>query len=116
MEKQVDSSEGFLMECRNKTGVDVRIIEAAKNGQFADDVKLKEYMVCLGEKTGFLDDAGNIQHHVLKNTYGSLLKDQELANRLDQECAVMRRIALQDLVFEIVKCYYEKNPKHIIIL
>lgn len=98
--------------CIKQAGVETNKIEAAKKGQFADDPKLKDYLVCIAKSIGFVDDAGALQHLVIKSKIGSVLENQDVAAKVDAECAVEKGI-LQETVFELAKCLYEKKPKYL---
>lgn len=100
--------------CLDQTVVDAGKIEAARKGQFVDDAKVKDYLVCVSKRMSFLNDAGNLQHPVLKAKVGAVFEDQNLADKLDAECAV-EKTTPQETIFELAKCYYEKNPKHVVI-
>lgn len=61
-----------------------------------------------------MNGSGDLQHSVLKAKVGAVLDDQDTADKLDSECSVQKSTP-QETVFELAKCYYEKNPKHVLV-
>lgn len=96
----------------DQTKAEVEKIEAAKKGNFADDTKLKDYLFCFAKRIGFINDAGVIQHSVLKTKLGGVLEDQTMADKLDAECTGKKGTP-QETVFNMAKCFYERNPSHV---
>lgn len=94
-----------------QTKAELTKIEAAKKGNFEDDAKLKDYLLCVAKRIGFIDNAGVPQHSVLKAKVGGALGDQTLAEKLDAECTD-KKATPQETVFNMAKCFYEKNPSH----
>lgn len=110
-DEQVSKLKETRKVCTEESGVDTATLDAAKKGQFADDDKFKAYLLCAGKKIGFIDAAGEPQHAVIKSKLGAAIDDQDLADKLDAECAVKKN-SPEETAFEIVKCSYEKSPKH----
>lgn len=114
-EEQVAKLKEHREVCIKETGAGVEKIDAAKKGEFADDAKLKAYLLCIAKRIGFIDGAGELQSGVLKAKVGAAIDDQELADKLEPECAV-KKDSPEETVFQMAKCFYEKNPKHVVIL
>lgn len=101
-------------DCEKETGVNPQLIDDAKKGKFADDAKLKDFLVCLSKKIGFVNDKGELQHAVLIEKSTGVLGDKAQAEKLNSECAVQKS-SLQDTVFDSMKCYHEKSGKPILV-
>lgn len=96
--------------CSQQSGVDAKLVENARTGQFAEDTKLKDYLYCVGKRIGTVDEAGNLQHGVFRAKMALLLSNQELADKLDAKCFVAKG-TVQETAFEVAKCYVETAPK-----
>lgn len=92
--------------------MDAKVVENARNGQFVNDDKLKNYLYCVGKRIGTVDEAGNLQHGVFRAKMAMLLSNQELADKLDTKCFVAKG-NIQDTAFEVAKCYIATAPKGI---
>jgi len=98
-------------ECIAETKVDVEMLKKTKTGVFSDDEKLKEFLFCLGKKTGMLNDAGEYQMETIKKhlvgAYG-----EEISEKLIKACTEKNFPTGQEAAFHITKCHYELYPEH----
>lgn len=112
---QVEKLKEHHRECSQISGVSQDLVKKARQGDFSEDQKLKNHLFCVSKKIGFQSEDGKIQNEVLKTKVGAALGDQELANSLIGECA-KESTSGPETAFQIIKCYYEKTPKHISIV
>lgn len=74
--------------CVAETGVDVKHIEASKNGNLPDVPELKCYINCLLEHSGMIDDDGKIHFadvwHLLTPSM------QETVKQVTEQCETKR--------------------------
>lgn len=63
----------------------------------------------------FVDANGQFQHDILKKKVGIVTGNQELADKLDGECAI-KKDSPEDSVFEAIKCYHSKTGEPFMII
>ncbi|RZC42566.1 PBP GOBP domain containing protein [Asbolus verrucosus] len=72
-------------ECLSEVKVDKTLVDGIKEGKFADDSALKEYIFCVNKKIGYQNENGDFQddeiRKVLKDKYS-----EELLNRSITTC------------------------------
>nr|AKK25143.1 odorant binding protein 19 [Dendroctonus ponderosae] len=100
--------------CVAETGADPELIKAARQGKFADDAKLKAFALCMSKKSGFQNEAGEIQSDVVKQKLGLAIGDEAAAKKLVEKCLVSKGSG-EETAIETFKCYYENTPTHIAV-
>ncbi|XP_028141918.1 uncharacterized protein LOC114335825 [Diabrotica virgifera virgifera] len=113
--EQAEKIKSFHKECLPESGVNPELVQKARQGDFANDDKLKAHIFCVSKKIGFQNDAGEIQVEVLKAKVGAALEDPALAAQLIGTCAKQQANG-PETAFETIKCYHEKTPIHLSII
>ncbi|CAH1974543.1 unnamed protein product [Acanthoscelides obtectus] len=111
-EEQRQKLRNHHKECSAETKVDEELVKKARQGDFANDEKLKDHILCVVKKIGIIDDAGDIKTDVMKAKVGSVVGEEQ-AEKLIKECALKKADA-RETAFEMVKCSASKSGKNII--
>ncbi|CAG9856835.1 unnamed protein product [Phyllotreta striolata] len=90
-------------ECVKETGVDATVLAEARKGNFANDAKLKQHILCVGEKHNFIKD-GVVQKDVVMTQVTAILGDADLTQQLYDKC-IQDKGSLLETVFAIAQCY-----------
>lgn len=69
----------------------------------------------MAKKLGFIDSSGKAQKSVIVTKVGAVIGNTELVAKLVDQCMV-KKGSLEDSTFYFVKCFYEKTPKHNLII
>lgn len=109
-EEQVAKLVEHRKICGGQSGADAKVIEDSRQGKFADDPKLKKYLLCVGKKIEIINDANELNHSVFVGKLGALLDNQDLATQLDKKCFLKKANAEQS-IWEVAKCYIANAPK-----
>lgn len=107
-DKQKELLAQHYKECLDKSKVEQAILQRARSGDFADDAKLKEHILCVSQKIGFQNPAGALQKGVIESKLKEALKgDDAKAKQLIKACAIANPDPkLQS--FNAFKCVYQK--------
>lgn len=76
----------YSSDCIKFTHVELALVLKMRNGDFVDDVNLKEYGVCMAKKIGFVDSSGNVQKSVIARKMGNAIGDNALTSKLTEDC------------------------------
>ena len=93
--------------CISKTGVDKEKVKRMKDGIFADDDKLQEFLLCLMKHFGVFKADGNINVDLLASKLSSNLSQNE-RDDIVNNCFSIRADTDKETVFLLYKCYREK--------
>ncbi|XP_018565058.1 B1 protein-like [Anoplophora glabripennis] len=102
-------------ECKKQSGVNVEILKKLPEGEFPEDPKLKEFLFCVSKKTGFQNDAGEIQQAVIIEKLGKALKDPAKAKELTEKCTNQEG-SPSEITYKFVICFYNHSSKHVVIV
>lgn len=102
----------YGVECMKKTGVSMELVAQAKKGQFADDEKLKNFILCFFQKTGVLTSDGKLNEEVALAKLPQEV-DKVAVKKVLDECKMKNGKNVADTAFEIFKCYYKATPAHV---
>lgn len=97
-------------ECLKETGADPAICLKAKNGEFVDDPKLKEQILCFNKKANFQNSDGKFNIDIIRSHINQVLKDENLTNSLVDKC-VKDLDTPQESAFQAAKCLYPSEHK-----
>lgn len=100
------------MQCTESTGVDKELVNKARQGEFVDDPKLKEFFNCMFMKVGFINEAGEVQVDVMKEKMPTDV-DKDEAEKVFAACMDKKGSSPGDTAYELYKCYWESTPNHI---
>nr|UWL63321.1 odorant binding protein 31 [Pagiophloeus tsushimanus] len=107
-DKQKELLAQHYKECLEKSKVDQAILQRARSGDFADDAKLKEHILCVTQKIGFQNSAGELQKEVIEKKLKEALKgDEAKAKQLIKACAVANPDPKLQ-AYNAFKCVYQK--------
>lgn len=92
-------------ECSSNTGVAEETVMKAMNGDFSDDPKLKQYLLCSGKKMGLINEAGEIQRNFVRATLMTMISDEAKVEEIIAKCAV-KMSAPEETAYEASKCMH----------
>nr|USH46145.1 odorant binding protein 15 [Apriona germarii] len=113
--EQKDKLDKFRDECKAESGVDVEILKKLRDGVFSEDKKFKEFLFCVSKKTGFQNDAGDVQETVIIEKLGKALKNPAKAKELTEKCAKQNG-SPSEISYKVVTCFYNSSPDHIVVV
>ncbi|CAG9856833.1 unnamed protein product [Phyllotreta striolata] len=90
-------------DCVKQTGVDASVLERARKFDYVDDQKLKEHVLCVALKHGFVKD-GKLQHDAIVKKIGQIMTDGVLAAELYANCSEDKGSILET-AFATAKCF-----------
>ncbi|KAL1513935.1 hypothetical protein ABEB36_003273 [Hypothenemus hampei] len=96
--------------CIKETSVDPEIASKAIKGEYVDDEKLKEHLLCSNKKLGFIDDDGNIIEDVTVTKLVKHFPNEQLVRSAVQKCAIKQDTPVET-AFQFVKCMRSLAPK-----
>ncbi|CAG9764448.1 unnamed protein product [Ceutorhynchus assimilis] len=107
-DKQKELLAQHYKECIEKSKVDQAILQKARAGDFVDDAKLKDHILCVTQKMGFQNEAGALQKEVIERKLKEAVKgDEAKAKQLIKACAVANSDPKLQ-AFNAFKCIYQK--------
>ena len=109
-EEQKERARLVSKECREKSGVSEDVVLKARQGQFADDEKLKEHLFCFAQKIGLVNEQGVVQPEVIKAKIAADV-NPEVADKANAACSAVKAATPQQTVFDAFKCYSEQTEK-----
>ncbi|CAG9764459.1 unnamed protein product [Ceutorhynchus assimilis] len=102
-QEMMDISQACLAE----TGATHDMVMKALAGNFSDDPKFKEQLVCVGKGAGFLDEEGKYIREELKKKIMVLVDDEAKADGIIEKCAD-EKATPQETAFESTKCFFKE--------
>jgi hypothetical protein len=108
-DKQIQQLQKHTKVCRTETGVSLELIAKARNGDFADDLKLKEHFLCVGKRFGLATESGQIDLHVLRNRVRKATASKEETDNIVSKC-VVKKDTPRETFFELSKCIHVNLP------
>ncbi|KAL1513933.1 hypothetical protein ABEB36_003271 [Hypothenemus hampei] len=107
-DKQKELLAQHYKQCVELSKVDPTVLQKARSGDFANDDKLKQHILCIAKKSGFQNEAGVLQRSVIKTKLKEALKGDEVKTQeLVNTCAVAKPDPKLQ-AFEAFKCIYQK--------
>ncbi|XP_023029221.2 B1 protein [Leptinotarsa decemlineata] len=104
-----DDSKQMMMEIHNaclaESGVSPDIIGKMMQGEFIDDSKLKEHLICFAKKEGLMNDSGDVNEEAVREKIHAYIKDETTANEILSKC-VVKMATPQDTAFHFSKCMF----------
>lgn len=94
--------------CIAESEVDPELVKKFRQGDFADDPKLKLFAFCMSKKLNFQNEAGDINTDVVEAKLTAALGDAAAAKELVQKCLVKKDTS-EDTAFETIKCYFQNR-------
>lgn len=91
-------------QCQKQTGASEELILKTRKGEYADDPKLKEHLLCFAKKLGFINEEGEIQADAIK-ARGSGDIPADILQQATDKCAGLTADTLQQTIFDVLKCY-----------
>jgi hypothetical protein len=108
-DKQIQQLQKHTKVCRAETGVSLELIAKARNGDFADDLKLKEHFLCVGKRFGLATESGQIDLHVLRSRVRKATASEEETDNIVSKC-VVKKDTPRETFFELSKCIHVNLP------
>jgi hypothetical protein len=95
-------------KCQNETGVSQEVLNRAHNGDWGDDPKLKEQMLCMFKKFGLATESGEMVVDLWRSLLKQLGIDDEEVERIVNEC-VVKKDTPEETAFNTAKCVDKKK-------
>ncbi|XP_018328796.1 uncharacterized protein LOC108739404 [Agrilus planipennis] len=100
-------------ECLASNPVDKSVLDEARSGKFADDIKLKNYIFCNLYKGSFLTEEGALRPQIAQIKL-TLAFGKEKAESLVEKCKPTPKDDKLDVAFDLLKCIYNDTNESII--
>ncbi|XP_057666868.1 uncharacterized protein LOC130900343 [Diorhabda carinulata] len=107
--EQHERLKEYNRECSAKSGVGHDVIAQIKEGQFPDDEKFENHIICLAKKIGFINDSEELQTQVIREKMKSVFDDHEVTEIIKTCTEDMETD--DGTTFEKIKCFLKKAPK-----
>ncbi|GJQ86830.1 putative insect pheromone/odorant binding protein [Trypoxylus dichotomus] len=104
----VEKIKEISKECIKTVGVDVALVRRIKDGDIADDPKVKEFISCVLKKLGMQGDDGSFNNDVIKSKMPKGLSETEKQDIMDN-CLTLKGSSADDTAWKVYKCYREKS-------
>lgn len=111
-DEQKNKIREYSKECQEKSGVTTELIQKARKGEFVDDPKLKDHLLCFAKKAGFLSETGEVQGNVIKAKIEADVGAEE-ATKVTEKCGALKAATPQQTAFDVFKCYFDSTTKHV---
>ncbi|XP_072394788.1 B2 protein-like [Diabrotica undecimpunctata] len=100
--------------CVEETGVDVSKLLEMQTGNFIEDPKVKEHLLCMSKKSGAQKENGDFDEDLIRKTLVDISKDPAKTDEIIKKCMIKKPLP-EDSTFESCKCLYGKVPKEEIL-
>ncbi|GAB0094924.1 hypothetical protein DMENIID0001_102500 [Sergentomyia squamirostris] len=100
--------------CVAQTGVDEQLIYESVGGYLPDDRTLQCYIDCLFRSTGLIDDDGHILFAEIAHIFPTEIKEIILA--VTEKCKTVHGKDECETTYLTVKCYFEADPEHAMLI
>lgn len=84
--------------------------EKAFKGEFTDDPKFKEHLLCFHKKLGTIDDSGNFNEERAVEILTKKFPNEKLVRGGIKQCGV-KKDTPENTIFEFSKCLFGFVPK-----
>nr|QFO46774.1 odorant binding protein [Cylas formicarius] len=98
-----------IRECSEETNAIKDVVQQARQGNFADNQSLKEYLLCIAKKNQAQDANGKLNVATIREKLGTVLGAKD-ADEIAEKCA-KERATPSDTAFEAFKCFYDNAPE-----
>nr|AMP19483.1 odorant binding protein 1 [Tomicus yunnanensis] len=102
-EEQREKAIKVFNDCMAETGVTNEMMEKSVEGDFPDDIVFKHHLVCIGKKTGFIDENGKHIKEKLKEKLMIIFNNEEKVDSVLSKC-FMEKGTPEETAFELAKC------------
>lgn len=109
-EEQTEKLNKLSKECRALSGVSQDTISNARNGNFEDDPKLKEQILCIAKKVEIMTESGEVNNEVLRRKLRKVADSDEEAEKVFNKCAT-KKSTPGETAYETIKCIIKNKPK-----
>ncbi|KAF7286791.1 hypothetical protein GWI33_004196 [Rhynchophorus ferrugineus] len=96
------------VECMEETGATDDMIMSAFAGNFSDDPIFKEHLVCIGRKSGVIDDEGKYHKDLMKQGLMTFINDEDTIDQMLEKCYI-EQDSIQELAYRMTKCLYNEH-------
>nr|WJJ63272.1 odorant binding protein 14 [Pachyrhinus yasumatsui] len=107
-DKQKELLAQHYKQCLEISKVDQTILQKARIGEFANDPKLKEHILCVTRKIGFQNDAGELQREVIKRKLKEAVKGDEAKAKVLMEACAIANPDPKAQAYNAFKCIWQK--------
>ncbi|XP_023022169.2 uncharacterized protein [Leptinotarsa decemlineata] len=97
--------------CVSKSGVDRKIITQMKQGMRSEDPKFKEYLLCLSQKFGFQNEAGEFQREVMREKLTQYARNASTVDAVMEKCVVQKDSPVES-AYHYSMCHYDICRDH----
>ncbi|KAF7286795.1 hypothetical protein GWI33_004200 [Rhynchophorus ferrugineus] len=98
----------FQGECMMESGTTEEMLLKAFMGEFTESSVFKDHLVCLGMKTGVIDDEGNYHKDILKEEILSFIGDETKVDDILDTCYIHYDTP-QESAFNMMKCMFKEH-------
>ncbi|XP_028135213.1 B2 protein-like [Diabrotica virgifera virgifera] len=101
-------------KCVEETGVDVSKLIEIREGNFVEDPKVKEHLLCMSKTSGAQKENGDFDEGKIRKTLIDISKDPAKTDEVIKKCMIKKPLP-EDSIFESCKCLYGEIPKEEIL-
>nr|QFO46768.1 odorant binding protein [Cylas formicarius] len=107
-DKQKELLAKHHKECLAKSQVSQITLDKARTGDFQNDPKLAEHILCISKKIGFQNEVGELQREVIERKLKEAVKgDETKTKKLITDC-VINDANPKTTAVNAFKCIYQK--------
>lgn len=104
----------MLMEmnqaCMKETGASEEMMTKTLTGEFPDDPKLKQQLLCIGKKSGFFDANGKHNTEEIKKNLMVVFPDEARVEQILNDC-FKDQDTPEETAYTGAKCFYSEYHK-----
>ncbi|XP_050305823.1 B1 protein [Anthonomus grandis grandis] len=112
---EVEKLKSYHASCLKETGIDESLVKKAMTGEYTDDPKFKDHLLCCHKKIGFQNDAGDINEEAIIKKVSMVFKNEEVVKLAVQKCS-KKQATPSETAYEFAKCMHAFAPKDLDIV
>ncbi|KAF7286797.1 hypothetical protein GWI33_004202 [Rhynchophorus ferrugineus] len=90
--------------CLKETGATEEMVRNAFKGEISDAPEFKKHLFCVKKSAGIVDDSGNYNKDVLRETVSKYVDDADTVNSMIEKCFKMME-SPEETAYEMTKCF-----------
>lgn len=91
--------------CLEESKVSSESLKNLESGNFDNDPRLKEYLLCVSKNAGFQDQRGYLQQDMIRRRLKGGHYSEDTINEILQQC-LSHKETPQETAFQFMKCTY----------
>ncbi|CAG9764450.1 unnamed protein product [Ceutorhynchus assimilis] len=108
-QEEIEKFKKIHSDCMKETSVDEAVMLAAMRGEYTEDEKLKNQILCANKKIGFQKENGDIDEEVLFKKLVEKFSNETLVKAAVKQCA-QKKDNPAETGFQMTKCLHSMAP------